>query len=385
MILSVIPRRGLLRALLSCGVACAAIAAPVLTAPALAADAAVADPGPVHLDFGVYSSNKPSAMVRTFKPTLNRLEELMGERLGREVDIRMRIARDYDEGISDLTEGRVDFSHFGPSSYVEAKRMNPALDILAMESVERSKVFYGIIAVHRDSDIDSAADLHGKRFAFGDQGSTIGRFLSQLWLERHDVHAGDFEAYDYLGRHDTVGAAVAAGEFDAGALNEKTFAKLVAAGEPLRELARFPNVTKPWIASAAIDPEVRDALRASLLELDDPRALKALKVDGFLAGGDAEYESIRTAMEHNDRFFAPRTVEVQALEEHIARVVVERSGDRVRLEVHVPRHVLDRLETEGAPRFAIEVVGDAPMPAPAAALPLDPADVPAGTAADVAD
>ena len=368
-----LPRPAPVAALRALGLALLGLAA-VATPGARAAE------GPVHLDFGVYSSNKPSAMVRTFKPTLNRLEESMSERLGREVDIRMRIAKDYDEGISDLTEGRVDFSHFGPSSYIEAKRKNPDLSILAMESIKRSKVFYGIIAVREDSDIVGADGLRGRRFAFGDEGSTIGRFLSQLWLERHGLRAGDFADYDYLGRHDKVGAAVAAGEFDAGALNEKTFDKLVAAGEPLRELARFPNVTKPWIASSRIAPEVRDALRASLLELDDERALGALKVDGFLPGDDTDYASIRTAMEDNDRFFARRESEAPVREEHAARVVLERDADALSVEVHVSPAVLAAMEAAGVGRIGIELVGDAePAPALGAASPPDaaPAAVPA--------
>ena len=344
----------------------------VLLGAALPAVGARADGDPVRLDFGVYSSNKPSAMVRVFKPALNRLEESMSERLDREVDIRMRVAKDYDRGISDLTEGRVDFSHFGPSSYVEAKRMNPGLRILAMESIKRSKVFYGIIAVHEDSDIEGVGDLRGRSFAFGDEGSTIGRFLSQLWLERNDIHAGDLARYDYLGRHDKVGAAVAAGEFDAGALNEKTFDKLVAAGEPLKELARFPNVTKPWIASSTLAPEVFDALQAALLELDDERALAALKVDGLLEGDDSEYESIRTAMEHNDRFFAAPRAAAPERERHAAEVVIERRAGAVRVEVHLPASVLAGLDDGEPASLAVELVGDAPeagaaLPAPDAA------------------
>jgi len=40
-----------------------------------------------------------------------------------------------------------------------------------------------------------------------------------------------------------------------------------------------------------------------LLGMDDPDALKALKKDGFLAGADADYAVIRTAMQQNPRFF----------------------------------------------------------------------------------
>jgi len=257
----------------------------------------------IRLNFGVYSSNKPSAMVRVFKPMLKVLETRMSERLGTDVDIRMQIARDYDRGITDLTEGRVDFSRFGPASYIEAKDANGQLDILAVENERNSRVFYGIIAVAADSDIQHIDQLHGRSFAFGDEGSTIGRFLSQLYLERHGIRAGNLSRYEYLGRHDKVGTAVGAGDFDAGALNEATFKKLVAAGENIRELARFPNVTKPWIARSNLDPVLFEALQASLLEINDTEALAALKIDGYLTGSDADYNDIRRAIENNAVFF----------------------------------------------------------------------------------
>ena len=266
---------------------------------------ALAD-GTIRLNFGVYSSNKPSAMVKVYRPILKELEKNMTQRLDRNVDIRMQIAKDYDQGISHLINGRVDFSAFGPASYVEAKRMNQGINILAVENVKNSKVFYGIIAVNKDSTISDISELRGKSFAFGDEGSTIGRFLSQLELEQADIRASDLNRYEYLGRHDKVGTAVGAGSFDAGALNEKTFKKLVESGEPIRELTRFPNVTKPWIARSGLDDEILTALRESLLEVKDQKTLAALKIDGFLEGSDDDYRVIRMAMENNSIFFADR-------------------------------------------------------------------------------
>ncbi|MGQ7846695.1 PhnD/SsuA/transferrin family substrate-binding protein [Granulosicoccus sp. 3-233] len=266
---------------------------------------ALAD-GTIRLNFGVYSSNKPSAMVKVYRPILKELEKNMTRRLDRNVDIRMQIAKDYDQGISHLINGRVDFSAFGPASYVEAKRMNQGINILAVENVKNSKVFYGIIAVNKNSTMSDIRELRGKSFAFGDEGSTIGRFLSQLELEQADIRAGDLNRYEYLGRHDKVGTAVGAGSFDAGALNEKTFKKLVEAGEPIRELTRFPNVTKPWIARSGLDDEILAALRESLLEVKDQKTLAALKIDGFLEGSDDDYKVIRKAMDNNSIFFEDR-------------------------------------------------------------------------------
>jgi len=215
-------------------------------------------------------------------PVLKELEARVAEKLGRRVEIRMQIAKDYDQGISHLTSGKVDFSRFGPASYIEAKKMNTDVEILAMESKASAKVFYGIIATSQNSPIQKIEDLRDNSFAFGDEGSTIGRFLSQLYLVQNRIHADNLSKYEYLGRHDRVGTAVAAGDFAAGALNESTFKKLVEAGEPLREISKFPNVTKPWIARSGLDPVIFEALRLSLLEIRNRDVLKGILTICFL-------------------------------------------------------------------------------------------------------
>lgn len=257
----------------------------------------------VNLTFGLYSSDKPSNMVRMFRPTLNALEKELQAALGEPVTIKMKISKTYDEGVNQLVSGDVDFSRFGPASYINAKKKSPGLSVLAMESKKGKKVFYGIIAVHNDGAIKTVGDLRGKTFAFGSKSSTIGRYLSQLHLSEHKIKAGDLSKYEYLGRHDKVGEAVAAGLFDAGALKESTFNKLVKADKPIRELARFPNVTKPWIARSGIPARIRQALVDSLLALKDPAVMGNLKITGFLTGNDSDYDTIRRSMERNDDFF----------------------------------------------------------------------------------
>ncbi len=257
----------------------------------------------VSLTFGVYTADKPSEVVKQFRPILNALEESMSNTLGKPVEITIQVAPSYEAGISDIAQGKVDFSRSGPASYIKAKTTNPALQLLAIESEKGEKVFYGLIAVHQDSDIQTIDNLKGKSFAFGDQLSTIGRYLSQLYLYQSGIKSSDLSRFEYLKRHDTVGTAVGAGEFDAGALKESTFKKLVDKGVPIRELARFPNVTKPWFAHQNMPDEVLQALRQALLAMDDPAALEALGKHGFLEGDDEDYTTIRESIQNNHLFF----------------------------------------------------------------------------------
>jgi phosphonate transport system substrate-binding protein len=264
----------------------------------------------IQLRFGIYTSEKPTEMVKIFRPVLNAIEADLTKRLGESVKIRIQVARNYAIGIEDLVEGKVDFARLGPASYVEAMQRNPKLKILAMESDDGNKIFHGVICVGKYSSIQDVSELRGTSFAFGDERSTIGRYLSQQYLRNHGISAFDLSHYEYLGRHDVVGTAVGAGKFKAGALKESTFNKLVEKGVPIRAIASFPNVTKPWIARQALPETHFNALRETLIHLKDPAALKRLKKDGFLPGEDEDFQVIRKAMEQNELFFTPQNQQV---------------------------------------------------------------------------
>lgn len=258
-------------------------------------------PVALHLTFGIYQSDKATEMYRKFTPVIEAIQADVEKRLGRPTDIEIQIFKTYEDGIEALCKGTVDFVRFGPSPYILAKRKNAALELLAMELEDGKKQFNGCIVVPRDSKIHSLAELRGKSFAFGDRNSTIGRYLVQELLLNEGIHASDLGRQEYLERHDKVAAAVLAGDFEAGAVKESNCEE----NKQLRALVTFPNVTKPWVARAGLDPEVLTGLRAGLLDLKDPVALKALKVSGFATTSDKEYESVQQSMKAAEAFEAP--------------------------------------------------------------------------------
>lgn len=258
------------------------------------------------LAFGVYAADKPSTVVQQFRPLLDALEPELTRHLNQPVKISINVASHYEQGIEDLVSGKVIFSRLGPASYILSKRALPSLRLLTMESNKGTLSFNGVIAVSTDSAVRDIADLRGRSFAFGDDQSTIGRYLSQLLLLEQGIKASDLKNMVYLDRHDAVGEAVASGRFDAGALKEGTLKQLVGKGRPLRVLATFPNVTKPWAAHPSMPESVFQALRTSMLNLKDEEAFKRLAsdgADGFAVGDDAEYARIQAAINRNAEFF----------------------------------------------------------------------------------
>jgi len=257
----------------------------------------------IKLSFGLYSSEAPTTLVKQFRPVINSLEKQLSRDLKTTVSIKLSISKTYEEGIDSLVNGQVDFARFGPASYVSATERNQEISLLAMETKDGQKEFKGVICVHKESPIKSVADLKGRRFAFGSEKSTIGRYLSQKYLMEHGIRAKDLEVYEYLGRHDMVGYAVAKGKYDAGALNQNTMKKLIKAGVPLRAIAEFNNVTKPWIARAKLDSKLVAALRNALISFEDKQALSSIKLDGFTSAEDKDYKTIREAIKSNSAFF----------------------------------------------------------------------------------
>ncbi len=70
----------------------------------------------LNLRFGVYTADKPSAVVRQFRPVLAAIEDSLSKQRGKSVKIRMQLAKNYDTGVQDLVDGKVDFPRFGPAS-----------------------------------------------------------------------------------------------------------------------------------------------------------------------------------------------------------------------------------------------------------------------------
>lgn len=256
----------------------------------------------ITLTFGTYAADKPTETVRKFRPFLSLLADRMSSRLAEKVTIKMTIAKEYEEGIRQLAEGEVDFARFGPASYVRVKELNPEIGIVAIESQKGKKRFKGVIVVHRDSPIQSLEELAGLTFAFGDELSTIGRYLAQAQLLEVGIASEDLHSFAYLGRHDLVGEAVGAGKYAAGALKESTYKKLVAKGVPIRVLMSFDNVTKPWLVSADLDTEVLQAMQDVMLSPQDEEIVRRVSKSSYLPGVDADYDLIREAIEKSRSF-----------------------------------------------------------------------------------
>ena len=270
-------------------------------AACLVTTAVAAAQSPTRISFGIYSFRKPTEVWKQFQPVTVELSRLVTAHTGAEAVVELLVTKTYEECLDSFVAGKIDIVRLGPASYVLAKSRNPEVQLLAAEREDSHGV--GLIVVRVDSPYHKLSDLAGKRFAFGDSQSTIGRYLAQAELAQSGIFGRNLASYAFLDRHDIVFKSVEIGDHDAGALHADTFKELnEKATNKLRVLHSFDNVPKPWVARAGLDGKITSALTASLLELHDPAALKALKVPGFTKTSDSEYEIVRKGMEKAEQF-----------------------------------------------------------------------------------
>ena len=276
--------------------------AALLTASHSGAQSRAVDAGGQEiLRFGLYRSEAAATLFRRFSAAVRHVEQELQSRLGRAIHIEMQISPSYDEAIDAVLRGEVDFARFGPASFVTVHDRDAGIGLLAAELKNGQRSFSGVIFARADAGIARLEDVRGRRFAFGDRNSTIGRYLAQHHLVGAGIRAGDLAETEYLGRHDKVAKAVLVGDFDAGAVKMSTFEKFASDGE-LVVLERFDLPTKPWLSRSGLDPETFRAIRAALLEMDDPAVLGPLGASGFTLAAVADYAPVAAAMKTSAAF-----------------------------------------------------------------------------------
>jgi len=252
----------------------ASIIIPLLLTPAVG----MADT--LKLKFGLYGSERRSSLDEQFNPILTELESRLSRSLGKKVEIERVFFRHYQQGLDAIVNGDVDFTRTGPATYALAKQRNSDLSVIAVESKKGKKKFDGVIVAGKNSDITQVSDIKNRSFAFGNENSTIGRYLSQLHLLDAGVTVDDLDKYDYLGQHDKVAVAVLRNQFDAGAfkigiLKDKYIADRV------KVIAKIETPTHPWTAREGLAKETIKHIKEALLGITDKSVLKGLKRDGF--------------------------------------------------------------------------------------------------------
>lgn len=254
----------------------------------------------------VASSGEPLILaVHPYLPAsdlLTRLTPLatyLTRAIGRSVAVRD--GRSYAEHISAIGEDAVDIAYMGPAAYVKmCDRFGPK-PLVARQEVNSQIYLCNVIIVRQDSSLRDLSELKGKRFVYGDRGSTMSHVISQQVLLRAGITPAMLAQQDFFGSHNNVVMAVLSGDYDAGAVKEEVFQQQGHKG--LSALATSPPVADHnFVASNRLSPMIIDTLRHSLWRLKDSAEGRAIinslhpQMTALVPALDSDYNSLRTLL-----------------------------------------------------------------------------------------
>jgi diguanylate cyclase (GGDEF)-like protein/PAS domain S-box-containing protein len=179
------------------------------------------------LRFGVLSYRPKEITEKQWQPLAIELERVLPKY---HVEL---LVMNYDELDKAARKNQLDFVFTNPEHYILLKNkiaMNAVATVITIDQGHPLTEFAGVIftRANRD-DIQTIADLNGKKIASVAEHS-LGGYLMQRWeLEKKNVHVG---SYDFTGMpHDKVVDEVLAGKADAGFVRTGVLESLAKSGK----------------------------------------------------------------------------------------------------------------------------------------------------------
>ncbi|MFP5320582.1 MAG: putative selenate ABC transporter substrate-binding protein [Acidimicrobiia bacterium] len=275
--------------------------AGLVTACGEGTDDAEASEPPERLVIGGIPDQDPERLQRQFGLVADHLADELG------LQVAYEPVADYDAAVSAFRVGDLDLVWFGGLTGVQARLQVDGARAIAQRDIDEE--FRSVFIAGADTGIEPVDDvaglsaLAGRTFTFGSDSSTSGRLMPQKFLADAGLSLDDLAGEPgFSGSHDATIELVAAGSFDAGALNAQVWDVRVAEGavdtaRVVEVLRTPPYVDYHWVARPELGDELIADITAALLALDadDPDDAAVLELFGagaFVETSDDRYADI---------------------------------------------------------------------------------------------
>ncbi|WP_305045548.1 phosphate/phosphite/phosphonate ABC transporter substrate-binding protein [Geoalkalibacter sp.] len=225
---------------------------------------------------------RPQELVIGLIPELNVFKQTerfrpLGAYLSKEVGIPVRftILSRYGNLIESFTRDQMDGAFFGSFTGALAIEKLGVVPLARPVNLDGESTYHGVIYTRKDSGINDAAGMRGKRFAFVEKATTAGYIYPLAYLREAGVT--DIDAYlgetFFAGSHDATIYAVLDGRADVGASKNSVF-DITRADDPriereLQILAVSGKVPSNGLCVRPdLDVALQDKLKQALLRLD---------------------------------------------------------------------------------------------------------------------
>jgi phosphonate transport system substrate-binding protein len=251
--------------------------------------AQAATPPPIEeLYLGSVAMDVPAAMVRRLTPLTTYLSKKTG------IKISFRASPNLGSAVNELGKDFTQIAYLTPVAYIDAHDKFKARPLVSPLTHGKS-TFNLVVAVRRDSKLESMADLKGKTFALGDEKAVLQRAV----VVGGGINLHEFSRFGFLNHYDNIAKAVLNNDFDAGILKDTVYEQFEAQG--LRKIYTSPPLASYLFAvNDRLPPDTVKKLRAAFLALNSgtPEEKAILKdldqgYDGFVAVEDKDYDVVR--------------------------------------------------------------------------------------------
>ncbi|MEB0136516.1 phosphate/phosphite/phosphonate ABC transporter substrate-binding protein [Actimicrobium sp. CCC2.4] len=263
--------------------------------PGLAADCE----RPVRLRYSMVPEGDVKSDLARFRPLLDRLQATLG------MPVEVVTPASYGAVIEGLLAGAVDLARLGPSSYLSARKADPAIIPFATFSqptgaFQPAGPFYqSLLIVRADGPLKQPASLRGVSLALVDPDSTSGNkvpryFYSQVMRMSLENWFG---RVSYAGTHTGAVAAVMDGRASAAFVSSFQLSTMSNEGklrpQDVRVLWRSaPLPMDPFVYRGTLCPDITDKIRAVFLGrhgLTEAPVLDGMNAIRFLPIQDRDY------------------------------------------------------------------------------------------------
>lgn len=251
------------------------------------------------LKLGITPRLHSSVMSVMFSPLAEYLSREIGEK------VTLVIPKDFDTFKEMVLSGKVDMAFANPLHYIQLKKADPSIELLAISTEKDGTKFRGIIMARKDSGIEKITDLKGKRISSVEKTATVGYVFQMLTMHRAglDVHK-DFIKLPFAKKHSNVAMAVFNKAADAGCIREEDLSKMkdIIDVSQIRIIAYTDFVPNwPLISTKRVDKAKAQKVKAALLKLRPNtaaaiRVTGAAKITGFAPVRDQDYDQFRQAV-----------------------------------------------------------------------------------------
>lgn len=233
-----------------------------------------------------------------------------GQQIGRMLSVSLGIpveavvATSFTAAIEAMCAGRADVGALNPFGYVLA-RQRCGVEVAAV-SVRFDLPYYRAqISARADANINTLADLRGKRFAFVDPASTSGYLFPAAMLKKlgHDPDRF-FSQTVFAGSHPNVILAIYRGQVDGGSTFEDARTTVQAQFPDVMQKVKVVGYTNPipndtWSINPRLSPDLKARIKDRLLRIArTPEGREALRnlysIDGLTDSITLSDEQVRS-------------------------------------------------------------------------------------------